>query len=78
MLLYNKGNRQIKSCTTVQHVTRSDMEENEAQQQLRTFEADLNRRQDDKNFILNDDLDHALWLDDIDLDNKDTGLEDNK
>ena len=73
-----KGNGQIESRTTVQHVTKLDMEENETQQQLRAFEADLNKRLDDKNFILNDDLDHDLWLDDIDSDDEGIGLEDEK
>jgi hypothetical protein len=44
------------------------MEENKVQQQLCVFEADLNKRLDDKKFILNDDTNHNLWLEDMDSD----------
>ena len=52
------------------------MEENDIQRQVRQFEADLNKRLDDKSFILDDDINHDLWLEDVDSDNEDeTGID---
>ena len=47
------------------------MEENETQRKVREFKADLKRRLDEGSFILNDDINHDLWLEDIDPDDGD-------
>ena len=54
------------------------MEDNDVQQHLRIFEADVDKRPDDKSFIFNEDLNYDLWIDDTELEDEGKWLENGK